>query len=192
GNALVVTPSLDHARDLATRMRRAGLTVALHPRDWALGAAGATVVGARAAAWAPVGGLSVVVVLDEGDEALQEERAPTWHARDVAVERARRAGVPCILTAASPSLEAPELLPLFVPSRNRERAGWPILDVIDRRREDPVRAGLLSERLTPFVRGEGPILAVLNRKGRSRLLACSSCGELARCEHCGGVLAQLA
>src|SRR4029079_2174811 len=50
------------------------------------------VVGGRAAVWAPVPDLCAVVVVDEGDEALEDERAPTWNARDVAVERARRAG----------------------------------------------------------------------------------------------------
>ena len=75
-----------------TRLRRAGVAVAAHPSGWALGAAGATVVGTRAAAWAPVADLAAVVVLDEHDEAHQQEQAPTWHARDVAIERARRAG----------------------------------------------------------------------------------------------------
>jgi primosomal protein N' (replication factor Y) (superfamily II helicase) len=65
-----------------------------------------TVVGARAAAWAPAPDLAAVVVLDEHDEVWQEERVPTWHARDVAIERARRAGVPCVLVSPTPSLEA--------------------------------------------------------------------------------------
>ena len=50
--------------------------------------------------------VGAVVVLDEHDEALQEERAPTWHARDVAVERARRAGATCVLVSPVPTLEA--------------------------------------------------------------------------------------
>jgi primosomal protein N' (replication factor Y) len=190
GNALVLAPGLDTARDLAVRLRRAGVPVALHPRDWAAGAAGATVVGARAAAFAPVADLAAVVVLDEGDEAYQEERSPTWNARDVAIERARRAGVPCVLTSPAPTLEALAWRPAAVPSRNGERAGWPVLVTVDRRRDDPARAGLLSERLTPLLRGEGPVVCVLNRTGRSRMLACAACGELARCEHCGGLLVQ--
>jgi primosomal protein N' (replication factor Y) len=54
GNALVVSPSVAHARQLTLRLRRAGVPAASYSRDWALGAAGATVVGARAGAWAPV------------------------------------------------------------------------------------------------------------------------------------------
>ena len=55
GNALVLCPTNAVAATISTRLRRAGVAVADHPRDWALGAAGATVVGTRAAAWAPVG-----------------------------------------------------------------------------------------------------------------------------------------
>ncbi len=84
-------------------------------------------VGSRSAALAPVGNLAAVVVVDEHDENYQEERAPTWHARDLAIERARRAGIPCVLTSPSPSLEALEWGELVVPSRKEERDGWPIL-----------------------------------------------------------------
>ena len=184
GNALILVPSLAGARYLGLRLRRAGLGVAVMPRDWALAATGATVVGARAAAWAPVNDLAAVVVLDEHDEGWQQEQAPTWHARDVAAERARRAGVPCVLVSPCPTLEALEWGQLVAPSRSAERDGWPIVDVVDRRDEDPVRAGLFSERLVTTLRSGRRVVCVLNRKGRARLLACTACGDIARCERC--------
>ena len=62
---------------------------------------GALVVeGRRSTVWASAPTAQAIVVVDEHDEGLQEERAPTWHARDVAVERARRAGIPCVLAVA--------------------------------------------------------------------------------------------
>jgi primosomal protein N' (replication factor Y) len=128
--------------------------------------------------------LSGVVVLDEHDESYQEERAPTWHARDVALERARRAGVPCVLVSAVPTLEALAAGVLLTASRAEERAGWPVVDVVDRSQDDPVRGGLLSERLGPLLRGERRVVCVLNRTGRSRLSACDRCGRVARCETC--------
>ena len=68
---------------------------AVRTRAWADARAGrCVVVGGRVAVWAPVPDLAAIVVLDEGDEALQEERTPTWNARDVAVERARRDRTP--------------------------------------------------------------------------------------------------
>jgi primosomal protein N' (replication factor Y) (superfamily II helicase) len=191
GNALVLCPTIAMARGLATRLRRSGATVALHPRDWALGAAGATVVGTRAAAWAPVADLAAVVVLDEHDEAHQQEQTPTWHGREVALERARRAGVPCVLTSPCPSLEAMAAADLRSSSRSAERSGWPPVLVADRREEDPLRAGLFSPALVRAARDGGRVLCVLNRTGRARLLACTACGALARCDACDAAVEQL-
>jgi primosomal protein N' (replication factor Y) (superfamily II helicase) len=93
GPALVVVPTHDRALLLAASLRRAGLSVAVVPHDWSAAAGGVDVViGSRVAAWAPCPDLAAAVVIDEHDEALQDEGSPTWHARDVVVERARRAG----------------------------------------------------------------------------------------------------
>jgi primosomal protein N' (replication factor Y) len=190
-DALVLAPSSSAARYLAARLQGDGHRVALVPQDWAMAAAGGCVaVGTRAAAWAPRPALGAVLVVDEGDEAYQEERVPTWNARDVAVERARRAGVPCLLTAPCPSLEALAHGPLVTPSRTEERAGWPVLEVVDRRPEPP-GSGLYSSRLVALAReaeADARLVCVLNRKGRARLLACAACRELARCEACGAAV----
>ena len=191
GPTLVVAAGHTVAGHVVNQLRRAGVPVAAMPREWARAAAGTgVVVGSRAAAWAPVPGLAAVVVLDEHDEALQEEAAPTWHARSVAAERARRASAPCVLVSACPSLEALAWGTLVAPSRAAERAGWPVVEVVDRRREDPVRSDLYSRRLVDLVRSGGRVVCVLNRKGRAKLLACPACGELARCEPCGAAVEQ--
>jgi len=190
GPTLVVCSSHAQERHLAARLRRAGLVVAAHPRDWAQARAGAhVVIGARAAAWAPCPDLAAVVVLDEHEEVHQEEASPTWHARDVAVERAARAGVPCVLTSPCPSLEALAWGALVSPSRADERAGWPVVDVVDRRREDPLRSDLYSEKLVDLVRSGRRLVCVLNRKGRAALLVCAACSDLARCETCQSAVA---
>jgi len=180
GNALIVVPDQTGARMLALALRRAGIIVALAPDDWALAAAGATVVGTRSAAWMPMPAMAAAVVIDEHDESLKNERMPTWHAREVVLERARRRGVPAVLTSPIPTLEALRTARLLRPSRSAERAGWPIVEVFDRRDEDPTRAGLFAEGLAERLRGEERVVCVLNRKGRSRLLACGACGELVR------------
>ena len=193
GNALVLCPTVAEARALAGRLRRSGLPVACVASErpgaaagaeWARATAGATVIGARAGAWAPVRDLGRVVVLDEHDETYQGDQAPTWHARDVAIERAARAGVPCLLVSPCPTLEALAWGGLVELSRGAERRGWPALEVVDRRLEDPVSAGLYSERLVNLLRSDARVLCVVNRIGRARLLACTSCGELGRCEVC--------
>ena len=190
GPTLVIAPSHSMERVLAARLRRAGLEVALHPRDWAKARAGAhVVIGARAAAWAPCPGLAAVVVLDEHEEVHQEEASPTWHARDVAIERAARAGAVCVLTSPCPSLPALDWAPVVAPSRAVEREGWPIVDVVDRRKEDPLRSDLYSSRLVDLTRSGKRVICVLNRKGRASLLVCAACNELARCVVCEGPVA---
>ncbi len=181
GDALIVVADMNRARRLAVALRRAGVIVALGPDDWATAAGGATVVGTRSAAWMPMPDLAAVVVFDEHDEALQEERQPTWHAREVALERARLRGVPCVLASATPSLDALRAGVLLRPSRTVEREGWPIVEVLDRRNDDPVKAGPFAERLGERLTS-GRVVCVLNRTGRARLLACATCGEIVRSE----------
>ena len=96
---------------------------AARTRAWAAARAGrCVVVGGRVAVWAPVPDLAAIIVLDEGDEALQEERTPTWNGRDVAVERAARAGAALTLVAAAPTLEAEAIAgPPQRPDRGTER-----------------------------------------------------------------------
>ena len=190
GNALVLVPSVAQARVLTGRLKQRGVVAAMHPRDWAVGRAGATVVGGRAAAFAPVEDLAAVLVIDEHDEVYQEERTPTWHARDVALERARRAGVPCVLTSPMPTLEAQAQLPLLEPDREAERAGWPLVRVVDPREDGSSRGTLWTEAVVRLLRSDGRVVIVLNRKGRSKLLSCRNCDELAVCDRCDSAVRQ--
>ncbi len=189
--ALVLVPSVVWAERLRRRLTDRGWRVA---GDWVEAAAGwPVVVGARAAAWAPLPGVGAVVVLDAHDEAYREERAPTWNAWEVAAERARRDGAPCVLVSACPTAVQQARGHLWRPSRSLERQGWPPVSVVDQRRTDP-RLGLLSEALVSVARRSADagerLVCVLNRRGRARLLACAACGDLCRCEHCGRALRQ--
>ncbi len=186
GPTLVVLPSIDGAMLLAARLRRSGLSVAVVPNDWAAAAGGVdVVVGSRGAAWAPCPGLAAAVVIDEHDEALQEEGSPTWHARDVLIERCRRIGARLLLVSPAPTLTALEWGPLTRPPHDRERAGWPIIDVIDRSEEEPWKRSLVTSELIRHLRDhERTVVCISNTTGRARLLACRQCRELARCERC--------
>lgn len=194
GSTVVVVPE-GRLGGLGAALRSTGATVLPwlvegRPRDraraWDRARQGNCVVlGGRSAVLAPVPDLAAIVITDDGSEALKEERSPTWHARDLAAERARRKGARFTIVSPVPPLEAPG--PLLTPSRTVERAGWPITEVIDRRREAP-GLGLFSSRAVAALRAaaesEMGAVCVLNRKGRARLLACAACGELVRCERC--------
>lgn len=188
GPTLVVMPTAVRAEAMAVALTRRGASTALVPAQWAQAAAGADVViGARAAAWAPCPDLRVVVIVDEHDETLQEERSPTWHARDVLTERARRSGATVLATSPCPSVSGVAevggvLARLPV---DAERAGWPIVDVVDRRDEEPWRTSMLSSPLIRELRRAGSrVVCVHNATGRARILACRTCRSLVRCVRC--------
>lgn len=191
--AIIVTPSAAMAESLHRRLRRLGVTTALLPQDWALAAAGGyVVIGARTAIFAPIPAPAIIVVIDEHDEAHHDQRTPTWHARDVAVERARRAGIACLLTSPCPTLEALAHAQdrVLRPTRAAERRGWAVTEVIDRSQEEPGRQGLIAPGLVHHLRADGRVICVLNRIGRARLLVCVTCNEVAGCERCGAAVAQ--
>ncbi len=195
GSTLVVHPSVDAARQLAERVRRSGRTAALLPGNWAVAAGGAAdvVLGGRSAVWATVADLRRIVVLDEHDEALQEERTPTWHARDVAIERARRLGIPCVLVSPSPTVSALHWSGRrwMRPEPEAERAGWPEVVVVDRRDDEPWKRSLVSSPLIEAIRDRSKrVVCVHNVVGRARLLACRQCRTLLRCERCDAAVAQ--
>ncbi|MFM8303561.1 MAG: hypothetical protein ACKOA9_04580 [Actinomycetota bacterium] len=205
GSTLVLVPEPARAGALVRSIAEEGREVLHHHSDltdraraaiWDATRHGArVVVGGRAAVWLPIPDLAAVVVLDEIDESFQDERAPTWHARDVAVERAVRAGASITLVSPAPSPEA-RATPGAVavtPDGRRLRAGWPQLEVVDVR-DDPPGTGICSLALGPAIHraldAGGRAIVVVNRKGRARLLACRACAALARCTTCGAAVGQ--
>lgn len=189
GRALVLVPTIAWRRRLARQLRDAGVGVAEYDDQWERSASGAVTIGTRIAAFSPMPGLDAVLVLDEHDAAYKSERTPSWNGRDVAIERANRAGAPCVLASPSPSLEGLRGGDrTLVPSKASSRAAWPNVMVVDLRIQDT--PGLLTESIVDVIRSEGPIACILNRKGRARMLACARCGALAACETCGGSLAE--
>ena len=196
GRSLVVCPGVSTARTIGNALRREGFTVAIMPDDWQRAAEGVDVViGARSAVWSPCVDLAAVVVLDEHDERLQDERSPTWHTRDVAVERARRSGIPCILVSPIPTVAAVEWAGVNrVVEPHDATRGWPSIVVVDpftsAHEDEAPRAGIVSSELIEQLRDPRKVVAcVLNTKGRARLVACRSCRDVARCEKCDAAMA---
>ncbi len=153
------------------------------------------VVGARSAVFAPVCDLGLIVVDEEHETTYKQAETPRYHARDVAVVRARRAGIPVVLGSATPSLESyhnaltGKYRLLELPARIDGRS-MPEVRAVDMRQE-AVRAKaprLLSQRLVDAVRarlerGE-QVMLFLNRRGYATSFLCPSCGYVATCPDC--------
>ena len=190
GSVVVLVPSTGWSERLVARLVRRGCPAT---SAWEEARAGwPVVVGSRAGAWAPVPRLAAAIVLDVHDASYREESAPTYSAADVLLERARRQSAPCVLASPVPpvALAALGTVRTVAPPAPRERAGWAALERVDRRGADP-RSGMFSEEFVRLARAvlddpgavatRGPLVCVYNRTGGARLLACSHCGELARC-----------
>ncbi len=153
------------------------------------------VVGTRAAVFAPLPDLGLVALWDDGDDSLAEPRAPGWHARTVAVERAREDEAALALVSRGRSAETQQLvldglLKELRPDRERRRRGAPRIVVLDP--EDPLEAAARLPRTAHRVVGEavprGPVLISVPRAGYLPVVGCQRCRRPARCRHCGGPL----
>ncbi len=158
------------------------------------------VVGARSALFAPMERLGVIVVDEEHEPSFKQGSTPRYHARDVAIERARATGAVCVLGSATPSLESWEaarrgtLKRLLMPQRISGH-GFPPIEVVDIRSEPAGPQGhkLFSRRLLlllqeALARGEQAIL-FQNRRGFAPVLWCPGCKETLRCKRCDVALA---
>ena len=151
------------------------------------------VVGARSAVWAPLSRLGIVVVDEEHEPSYKQEDRLRYHARDLALVRAQRAGAVAVLGSATPSLETlrraqeGRLRTLLLPERVDGRA-MPAVTVIKRRVSGELFTPALAEALRETVaRGEQAIL-FLNRRGHTRTLLCDSCGAAVGCPNCSVAL----
>jgi primosomal protein N' (replication factor Y) len=157
------------------------------------------VVGARSAVFAPLENLGLIVVDEEHETSYKQEEAPRYHARDVAVVRAKLEGCAVLLGTATPSLESYHnategkyrLLKLTQRVDNCQMPLMRIVDLRQERRKEKV-APILSERLrnaiTQRLEKREQTILFLNRRGFSTSLLCSNCGEARQCPNCSVAL----
>ncbi|MEO1236811.1 MAG: primosomal protein N', partial [Planctomycetota bacterium] len=176
-----------------------GLTAAQRHAQWRRIRDGEArvVVGARSAVFAPLPKVGLIVVDEEHESSYKQDQLPRYHARDVAIRRAQRAGCPVVLGSATPSLESWHnaacdranlvTLPDRVPG-----ATLPDVELVDLAEERRERRGvhLLSRRLEALLQQNldagGQAILLLNRRGYANYLACPDhrCGWMMRCHHC--------
>ncbi|WP_242395453.1 replication restart helicase PriA [Anaeromyxobacter oryzisoli] len=154
-------------------------------------------VGVRSAIFAPVQDLAIIVVDEEHDPSFKQEDGPAYHARDLAVVRAKREGAVLVLGSATPSLESLEnarrgrYRKLDLPGRVDDRP-LPPVELVDlsrlRRGGDIGLPGLLAPELREAIgrtlEASQQAILFLNRRGYETLVTCEVCGEEARCTEC--------
>jgi primosomal protein N' (replication factor Y) len=157
------------------------------------------VIGARSAVFAPLKDLGLIVVDEEHETTYKQEEAPRYHARDVAVVRAKIEKCVVVLGSATPSLEsyhnaAIGKYRLVTLTERVDQKQMPLMRIIDLRQErrKEKKAAILSEKLSQAIadrleKREQTIL-FLNRRGFSTSLLCSNCGEARNCPNCSVAL----
>ena len=204
--ALVLVPEISLTPQTIARFRgRCGDVAVLHSHlgdaerggHWRRVAAGQVqvVVGARSAVFAPTRRLGLIVIDEEHEGTFKQETTPRYHARDVAVMRARLEGVPVLLGSATPSLESwhnaarGQYSLLTLPQRVLDRP-LPPVQLIDMRHQPARRGrvGALSETLERAMRDAleagGQVMLLLNRRGFSTHVHCPACGHVEQCRFC--------
>ncbi|MFO1113340.1 MAG: primosomal protein N' [Rhodospirillales bacterium] len=164
-------------------------------RTWRAAAEGevAVIVGARSALFLPYPRLGLIIVDEEHDGSFKQEDGVAYHARDMAVVRARLGAIPCVLVSATPSLEtqvnvrAGRYGELALP----ERAGGaapPRVEVTDLRRCPPAKGAFvappLRKALAATLAAGRQSLLFLNRRGYAPLTLCRACGHRLHCPSC--------
>lgn len=153
-------------------------------------------VGARSALFAPVEKLGLLCVDEEHDGSFKQEEGVRYNARDMALLRAHRAGAVCVLGSATPAISTLALVTqgrlqhLRLPSRARQSAVLPEVEVVDLRRQgagpsgEPLISIRLHRELSATLEAKNQAILFLNRRGFSPSLVCDVCGKTLECPHC--------
>ncbi|MDP2733701.1 MAG: primosomal protein N', partial [Hoeflea sp.] len=157
------------------------------------------VAGARSALFLPFSDLGLIIVDEEHDPAYKQEDRVFYNARDMAVVRARLAGIPVVLASATPSIESRvnaqqgRYRHLLLSSRYAE-AVLPDLKLVDMRRHAPARGGFLSpvliKAMAETLERKEQALLFLNRRGYAPLTLCRVCGHRFECPQCSSWLVE--
>lgn len=204
--ALVLVPEISLTPQTIERFRGRCARVAVmhsHLTDsergahWRRIAAGQVqvVVGARSAVFAPCRNLGLVIIDEEHESTFKQESTPRYHARDVAVMRAKLENIPILMGSATPALESwanaerGQYTLLQLPNRVENRP-LPQVAIIDLRHE-PRSSGTFAaigptlERAMREALGRGgQVMLLLNRRGFSTHVHCPACGYVAVCPNC--------
>ncbi len=152
------------------------------------------VVGARSAIFTPVENLGIIIIDEEHETSYKQDSSPRYHARDIALLRAKWHGATLVLGSATPSLESRaramrgvyELL--LLTKRANEAAILPEIKIIDMRSEISDQSANFSQSLLAKIKEkidkDEQVILMLNRRGYSSFVMCRECGFVVDCPNC--------
>ena len=154
------------------------------------------VIGTRLSVFTPLPRLGLIVVDEEHDGSFKQQDGLRYHARDLAVWRARRAGIAILLGSATPSLEtvanveAGRYKKLALNRRAHGAARLPDVRLVDTRRKKLVEglSDAVLEALKARLSRKEMSLVFINRRGFAPVVACTACGWTSGCPHCSAKL----
>lgn len=151
-------------------------------------------IGPRSALFTPFQHLGLIIVDEEHESSYKSGISPRYHARDVAVERARLEGAYVVLGSATPSVESMKKAldgeyKMLTMSRRVMDRPLPRIFLSDMRKElrlgnRSIFSGRLSELINDRLEKKQQVILFLNRRGISGFVSCRSCGESIKCPHC--------
>ena len=153
------------------------------------------VVGTRSAVFAPVSNVALIIVDEEQDSSYKQEETPRYHARDVAVMRAKFSDATVVLGSATPSLESYANAKkgryglVEMPDRVEKRP-LPEVELVDMREEfqETGKETVISRKLIEEIRlrleRKEQAMVLLNRRGYSPVVLCRTCGKKLECQNC--------
>jgi primosomal protein N' (replication factor Y) len=153
------------------------------------------VVGTRSAVFAPVADLALIIVDEEHDASYKQEETPRYHARDIAVMRAKMAKAVVVLGSATPSLESyfnakkSKYTLIELPDRVEKRP-LPEVEIVDMRQEfqetghEQVISRKLAAEIKERIELKEQVMVLLNRRGYSPVVLCRACGKTLECKNC--------
>ncbi|MFH1962341.1 MAG: primosomal protein N' [bacterium] len=148
------------------------------------------VVGARSAVFAPLDRLGLIIVDEEHESSYKQfDSNPRYHARDVAVMRAKYNNATIILGSATPSLESfynaqtGKYHYLSLPARIDERP-MPQVEIIDMKEEKEMFSSRLQQAIAQRIENNQQTIIFLNRRGFAPFIQCRGCGLIMKCPDC--------
>jgi len=149
------------------------------------------IIGTRSAIFTPIKDLGLVIVDEEHDSSYKQQESLRYHARDLAIMRAKNANVPVVLGSATPSLESfynaeqgrYQLLKLATRAANAVLPSFITIDIKGKK----LNAGIadeLKDQIAHTLAAQQQVLVFLNRRGFAPALLCYDCGHVHECPKC--------